>query len=205
MKTDLKEDLKIRMLGITTGGSKLIPPSRNYNGDVVQYHETEEAAKKGVTPFGLPHMLTGGSLSFMAVREDKSNSVDVEIEEIGLAITKPDDIVSQPETQIPIRMKYYEYDYFTERIGSIKLGGRTQQQAWKHEIATKEYQKADVRNYDKTYPSRQERLLGIHVEYKKAAREETIARFKIYDRASRVLDEPPVKYAPESRRKRGQQ
>jgi hypothetical protein len=194
-----------RMLGISTGREGLVPPHRNYNGKVVQYHETAEAAKKGVTPFGLPHMLTGGALSFMAVREDKSDSVDVEIEQIGLAITKPDDIVNQPQTQIPIRMRYYEYDYYTERIGTIKLNGRTQKQAWKRVIGSKEYQESPIRGYDKTHPSRQDLLMNVHRMFKTAAKEETIARFKIYDRAGRVLDEPPVKYAPESRRKRGMQ
>jgi len=184
-----------RMLGITTGKGSIMPPSRNYNGDIVNYHETEEAAKKGVTPFGLPHWLTGGAMSFMAVREDKSSKVDVEIERIRLPLSKPNDIVREPTTGIPVRMRHYEYDYYTELIGKLKRNGRTQQQAWKNEIDKKSYKKAPMRSYDKTNPSQQDKLLEIHREFKTDARERTIAKFRIFDRAPNILNEPPVQFA----------
>ena len=46
-------------------------------------------------------------------------------------------------------------------------------------------------------------MMDIHRGYKQRAREDTIARFRIYDRASTILDpdKPPVAYAPSSQRK----
>ena len=197
-----------RMLGSTTGKEGVLPPHRNYNGDVVNYHETEKAANAGVTPFGLPRWATTGAMSFMAVREDRSTKVDKELAKIELPIIKPTDIVKQPQTQIPIRMRYYEYDYFMKRIGKIKLGGLTQQEAWHRKMNQTMYQEAPIRGYDKSIPSKQDEMMRIHIDYKTAAKQETIARFKIYDRAGRILDEPVVPFAPESRRlrdKRGNQ
>ena len=70
------------------------------------------------------------------------------------------------------------------------------------------YKEAPIRGYDKSIPSKQDEMMKIHIDYKTAAKQETIARFKIYDRAGRILDEPVVPFAPESRRlrdKRGNQ
>ena len=195
--------ISARMMGVSTGRESVLYQARNYNGDKIDYHETEQAAKKGVTPFGLPHLLTGGVLSFMHVREDKSDAVDKEIVKIRLPIAKPSDIVNEPSTNIPIRMKAYEYDYFTEQIGKVKIRGLTQKGAWRRVMNSDEYKKADVRSYDKTHPSKEEQMMDIHRVYKKRAKEDTIARFRIYDRASTILDrdKPPVAYAPRSQRK----
>ena len=99
-----------------------VAPARDWRGRVVTTHNTEEAAKKGVTPFNLPPMLTTGMMSFMPVFIDKADKLDRAIEDLGVVFAKPTDVVYDPLSKRATKMLPWEYDYFRWAIGNVRDG-----------------------------------------------------------------------------------
>ena len=170
-----------RLMGASTGQENIFYPKRNWKGDVVTFNDNEKAARAGVTPFGLPKMLTTGMLAFMHVREDKSSLVDKELQKINLALPVPSSIIKMPDTSAPVRMRPNEYDAFRKRMGSIKdAGGKTMEQRMTEEVTRKGWDKLPNKHYNDNVMTKHTVLLRIFNRFKGYAKNSVIKDYALY-------------------------
>jgi len=157
---------------------------RDWRGRETYSHDTEEAAKKGVTAFNFPPILTTGMNSFMPVRRDKSDKLDREVDDLGIVFDKPSAVVHNPIEGKPTRMLPWEYDYYRFLIGNIKspITGKTMPETMKKIIGTDWYNKLDDEAVGKFPKDKVSVLTDVYNEFNDFAKNYVIHNSPINDR-----------------------